>query len=166
MKTQSKVPIGVAELFLQAEKYEDAGNLQMAFSCLSEAAKRGHASSQLNLGNCYASGAGTRRNSAKAAYWYRKAFQNGNEAAARNLAIDRLVAGNTRSAIHWLEKGVENKDGGSYVLLAGIYSKRRGGKSKAVRLLQRVLKLDADCASGADKEDARALLTEIMSRKA
>ena len=66
-----------------------------------------------------------------------------------------------RAAIHWLEKGTEKKDGGSYVILARIYAKQRGGESKAVELLQRVARLNRDQASELDQENAAALLADI-----
>ena len=148
-------------LFLQADRFEESRQFARAFRCFLEAAELGHASSQLNLANYYSAGTGVRRNYAKAAYWYRKAYRNGRETAARNLAIDKLALGDTRAAIGWLRKGIEKKDGGSYVILARIYAKQRGGKSKAVKLLQRVARLNSDQASELDRENAEALLAEI-----
>lgn len=157
-------PKDVSSLFLAAERFESTRQLRRAFQCLSEAANLGHASSQLNLGNYFASGIGVRKNLSKAAYWYKRAYRNGNEMAARNLALDKLAVGDTRSAIRWLRKGIEMKDGSSYVVLARIYSRQRGGKGKAERLLRRVSKLSSDYACELDQEEAAALLAEIRAR--
>lgn len=151
-------------LFRQADRFEEARQFQEAFRCFSKAAELGHTSSQVNLGNYYASGTGVRKDYAKASYWYKRAFRNGSAIAARNLAIDRLALGDVRSAILWLKKAVEQKDGRSFVLLARLYSKQRGGKEKARTLLQRVCRLNRDHASELDQEDARALLSEIGLR--
>lgn len=154
------------ELFLTAERHEAKREYRKAFRCLLEAAESGHNSSQLNLGNYYASGTGVEKDSARAAYWYGVAFRRGNEVGARNLAIDRLKAGNIRSAITWFKKAVAKKDGGSFVALAQIYLAQRGGVAKATKLLQRVLNLTTDHASDLDKEQASMLLMTIRDRRA
>src|SRR5260370_14289200 len=84
-------------LFREAEQCEEIGDLGTAFKRLMAGARLGHAMSQVNLGNFYASGKGVRRNLEKAAYWYKKAYQNGYSDGALNLAIDRRDAGNIRS---------------------------------------------------------------------
>lgn len=151
-----------AALFLEAERFEERHEFSKAVRCLSKAAALGHSSSQLNLGNCYASGTGVRKNLAKAAYWYKAAYRGGNVTAARNLAIDRSSAGNIRSAIIWFNKGIEKKDGGSFVALAKLYASQRGGREKAIKLLKRVGKLNRTNASDLDREQAEALLAQLL----
>jgi hypothetical protein len=151
-------------LFVQADRFEEARQFRKAFRCFCKAAELGHTCSQVNLGNYYASGTGVRKDYSKASYWYKRAFRNGSAIAARNLAIDRLSLGDVRSAILWLKKAVEQRDGRSFVLLARIYSRQRGGKDKARRLLRRVSRLDKSQASELDQEDARVLLSEIEVR--
>lgn len=130
------------------------------FSTSRKRLRWGHAGSQLNLGNFYASGTGVKKSLSKAAYWYKMAYRGGNATAARNLAIDRLASGNIRSAIVWFKKGIERRDGGSFVALARIYAGRRGGRAKAIRLLKRVARLSRTDASDLDQEKARALLSQ------
>ena len=150
-------------LFLEAERLEETRDFGKAFRCLSKAAELGHSSSQLNLGNYYASGTGVRKHLAKAAYWYRTAYRRGNVTAARNLAIDKVSAGDIRSAIVWFNKGIEQRDGGSFVALAKIYAGRRGGREKAIKLLKRVRTLSRTNASELDREQAQALLLQLQT---
>jgi TPR repeat protein len=163
MNTISRRNLRDAEtLFVEAERFEEKREFSKAFRCLSKSAALGHSSSQLNLGNFYASGTGVRKNLAKAAHWYKAAYRRGNITAARNLAIDRVAAGNIRSAINWFNKGVEKGDGGSFVALAKIYAGRRGGIGKAIKLLKRVGKLSSTNASDLDREEAQNLLSQLQ----
>jgi TPR repeat protein len=77
------------DLFVRAEHLEENRRFSEAFRCLSKAAGLGHSSSQLNLGNFYASGIGVRKDLKKTAYWYKAAYRRGKVTAVRNLAIDR-----------------------------------------------------------------------------
>jgi TPR repeat protein len=154
-------PVGMWDLIAHADRFEDAGRFREAFRCYSEGALLGYDSCQLNLGNYYAAGRGVRRNLKMAEYWYRKAFVNGNSSAPRNLAIDKLAAGKRRSAMWWLRRGVQMKDGGSYVLLARLYLESGHGKARAARLLRRVEALAPEHASELDKENAQSLLKTI-----
>lgn len=150
-------------LFLAAERFEEERKFAEAARCLLKAAALGHSSSQLNLGNFYASGTGVRKNLTKAAYWYMAAHRRGNPTAARNLAIDKVSAGNTRSAILWFKKGIDKQDGGSYIGLAKIYVGQRDGKEKAIRLLERVRKMSKMHASDLDREQAEELLAKLRN---
>jgi TPR repeat protein len=153
-------------LFLEAERFEEGRHFGKAFRCLLKAAELGHSSSQLNVGNFFASGTGVRKNLRNAAYWYRAAYRSGNTSAARNLGIDKVSEGNIRSAILWFKRGIKQKDGGSFVALAKLYATRRGGKVKAIQLLKRVGKLSRSDASEHDQEQARALLSQLLKTSA
>lgn len=163
---RAKGRLDAEALFVAAERCEEKRDLRNAFRYLSEAAALGHSSSQLNLGNFYASGMGVGKSLAKPAYWYRAAYRGGNATAARNLAIDRLAAGNIRSATLWFKKGIESRDGGSFVALAKVYAGRRGGREKAIKLLKRVAHLSKADASDLDREQAGALLAELQGASA
>jgi len=164
MKKSSYDPSQEAKtLFEAADRFEEKNQFREAFRCLSKSAALGHSSSQLNLGNFYASGRGVKKDLAKAAYWYKVAYRGGNVTAARNLAVDRVASGNTKSAILWFSKGVEKKDGGSFVGLAKIYARQRDGKRKAIKLLKRVRNLTSSDASDLDKEQAQELLSQLLA---
>ncbi len=148
-------------LFLEAEQYEERGDLRNAFKCLLAAAQLGDGGSQLNLGNFYASGKGVRRNLDKAAYWYKKAYKNGYNDGALNLAIDRRNKGNVRSAVIWFKKAIAANHGEACIALAKIYNARKGGQKAAADLLRRALRMSRDNISDDSKEEAKSLLKKI-----
>jgi TPR repeat protein len=152
------------QLFAAAERLESAGRRREAFRLLTKAARLGHSSSQLNLGNYYAAGIGTRKSFVKAAYWYRASFRRGNATAARNLAIDYLSRGMTGAAVRWFKKGVASNDGASFIQLARIQSQRRRSRKHAIALLKAVQLLGPESASESDKEQALELLAELQTR--
>lgn len=108
-------------LFRAAEIFEELGDLRTAFQCLSVAAGLGHSGSQIQLGNMYASGRGTKRDLGLAAKWYRKAFRGGDAGGAFNLEIDRRISGDRRSAISWFRKAAAQNHGGAMIELAKLY---------------------------------------------
>lgn len=148
-------------LFLQAERYEEAGDFKSAFKCLLASAQAGDTSSQLNLGNFYADGKGIKKNLAEAARWYKKAYKNGDRTGALNLAIDRRNEGRTRSAVIWFKKAVAMNDGDAFIALAKIYRTRKGGQRTAIDLLRQVLLMNRTDISDDGKEEAASLLKEI-----
>lgn len=157
-------------LFTEANRLEERGRYREAFQNLLTAAQSGHCMSQLGLGVFYSDGLGVRKNLEKAAYWYKKAYRNGepvaaSACAARNLAIELRAAGKIRSSIFWFNRAIAMKDGTAYVALAEIYAAQRGGKKKAVTLLKRVLRLNDEFASEIDKDEAHALLQKISGTK-
>jgi TPR repeat protein len=148
-------------MFLEAERYEETGDFRNAFRCLHAAARLGDAGSQLNLGNFYASGKGTRRNLKEAAYWYKKAYKNGNNDGALNLAIDRRNEGNVRSAVIWFKKAIAMDCGEACVALAKIYKARKGGQKAAADLLRRAARMSKYNISDDAKEEAESLLKKM-----
>lgn len=151
-------------LFASANLFEEKRQFKKAFKCLLAAAALGHSSSQLNLGNFYSAGTGTKKSLKKAEYWYRAAFRRGDITAARNLGIDMLARGDRETAIRWFKKGVDHKDGGSFVQLARMLSHRRRGTKQALALLMRLRKLGRDYASELDQEQAEELRRDIRGR--
>jgi TPR repeat protein len=151
-------------LFFEAEQYEEKGDYRAAFDRLLAAGQLGHAMSQVNLGNFYASGRGVRRNLEKAAHWYKKGYQNGYSDGALNLAIDRRDAGNIRSAVVWFKKAIAMHSGDACIQLAKIYGSRKGGQKAAANLLRRALRMSKDNISEAAKEEAEILLTAMAKR--
>ena len=148
-------------LFLEAEQYEENGDFRNAFERLLTAAQLGDVGSQLNLGNFYARGKGVRKNLEKAAYWYKKAYKNGESYGAFNLAIDRRNEGKIRSAVIWLKRAIAMNHGEACIALAKISSARKGGQKTATNLLRRALRLSRDFVSDDAKEEAKSLLKKI-----
>ena len=157
----------IEALFLTAEYFESAGELRAAFQCLLAAAEAGDEFSQLGLGNCYAEGSGIRKNLRKAAYWYRKAYNNQGRGvrwstAALNLGIDFRNSGNLKAAISWFERARALQDGSACLELARIYATRKGGRRKAVALLKEVIELDRSYSTELDKEAAEEMLKVLQ----
>jgi TPR repeat protein len=152
------------KLFLEAERFEETGDYKSAFKSLLAGARLGDSGCQMNLGNFYASGKGTKKSLESAAYWYKRAYRNGAGAAASNLAIDRRNAGNIRSAVIWFKKAIARKDGDACILLAKIYVARKSGQKAAVTLLRQALRMNRDYLSQSGKEEAEFLLKQLTSR--
>jgi len=160
--TRGKAP-DADGLFLEAEKYEERCDYKSAFNCLLAAAQLGHHMSQINLGNFYASGTGVKKNLEKAAFWYKKAYKNGDNDGALNLAIDRRNGGNLRSAVVWFKKAIAMNSGDACIELAKIYGARRGGQKAAASLLRRALRMSRDHISD-DARDKAASLLRTMTK--
>lgn len=152
------------DLFVKAERAEEEGDLKSSNGFLLEAAKLGHTGAQVALGNNYSSGQGITRSLEKAAYWYRRAYEAGDESGALNLAMDKLSAGKRRAAIIWLKRAIELHSGEAALELARLYSETRGGKAKAVKLLEATRRMRPAEISQQAKEDAATLLAELTRK--
>jgi TPR repeat protein len=149
---------------LSAERLEESGDFKSAFKSLLAGALSGDSSCQANLGNFYASGKGTTKSLEKAAFWYKRAYRNGSGYAASNLAIDRRNAGNIRSAVFWFKRAIAQKDGDACILLAKLYSDRKGGRKAAVSLLRRALRMNRNYLSESGRDEAESLLKKLTSQ--
>lgn len=149
-------------LFYKADKYEEAGSQNEAFEYMLKAAELGHPSAQANLGNYYSWGKGVKKSDEKAAYWYKRASRQGNDTGAFNLAVDKLKAKNLRAAIFWFEKARSMGSGEAALELSKIYLLRRGGKPKAIDLLQHTQKMKRFEISDEAKEEALRLLSTLL----
>jgi hypothetical protein len=149
------------ELFLDAERREEGGDLRGAFRSLMAAAKLGDEMSAVNLGNCYSVGRGVRKDLRRAAYWYKRAYRHGDSTGALNLAIDLEKGGNLRGAIAWLKRAGAMNDGEANLKLARIYVERRNGTAKAIDLLKKTVELSPSHVSDEAREQAEELLKHI-----
>ena len=154
-------------LFNCGDFLEDSGEFRAAFECFRAAAEAGHAICQCRLGLMYSAGKGVRKDLKKAAYWYRKSFNNrtrmnGLTSAAMNLAIDLKKSGDIRGAIRWFEKARALEDGSACLELAKIYAVRKTGMKKTESLLREVLASTIDNASELDKEEAQHMLENLL----
>src|SRR5204862_3372301 len=115
-------------LFNAGDFLEDIGELRAAFQCFRAAAEGNHGHGQCRLGDMYSAGRGVRKDLKKAAFWYKKAFNDrGSSTAAINLGIDLKNSGNIKGAIRWFEKARALGDGYAYIQLARIYAVRTTG---------------------------------------
>jgi TPR repeat protein len=154
-------------LFTSGDFLEDSGEFRAAFQCFRAAAEAGQEFSQCRLGLMYSAGKGVRKDLKKAAYWYRKAFNNrtrviGLTSAAMNLAIDLKKSGDIRGAIRWFEKARVLEDGSAHIELAKIYAARKTGKKKAESFLREVLASNSENVSEWEKEQAQQMLEKLL----
>jgi TPR repeat protein len=152
------------DLFNKADQFEEKGQLRRAFACLLRASQLGDSSSQVNLGNFYALGTGTRKDLEKAAYWYKRAYRSGDSTGAFNLAIDKRNAGNKRSAIIWFKKALDMRYGEAAAELAKIYMQRPGGKKLAIAVLKKTRGMNCSEISEAGREEVAELLSKLSAR--
>ncbi|HZD93024.1 MAG TPA: tetratricopeptide repeat protein, partial [Candidatus Sulfotelmatobacter sp.] len=95
-----------------------------------KAAKNGDQSSQLNVGYCYDTGKGVKRNVLAALYWYRLAYRRGHASAAVNIGTvwrDRLKP---KKALYWFQRAVQLGDEGANLEIAKP-SPERGRPAKS-----------------------------------
>lgn len=154
-------------LFIAADYFEERDDFRLAFLCAREGAEGGDDHCQLQLGNFYSSGTGVVRNLKKAAYWYKKSFNNRQHgiqrsSGAHNLAIDLRNSGDIRGAIAWFKKAIALQDCSSCVELAKIYAKRKGGLPKAIALLHKVKTPEMDAVEW-ELEEADELLRSLSA---
>jgi TPR repeat protein len=159
------VTVDPEKLFTEAERFEKRGDFERAFQCFLKAARLGHTGCQVSLGNCYAAGKGTKENMQAAAYWYKKAYKNGDRVGALNLGIDRRNEGRIRSAEIWFKKAVAMNDGDAWIALAGLYKDRRDKREAAIDLLKRVLSMSRADISDDGKKEAKSLLKEMEMKR-
>lgn len=158
MESESPKP---ETLFYQAYKYEDQGKFKKAFDCLLSAARLEHTGSQINLGNFYSWGKGVKKDLKNAAYWYRRAYRNGDATGAYNLAIDRKKEGQTRSAVLWFNRALAMHYGEAVIQLAKIYMVRPSDKRRAIELLERTFSMSRNEISDDAKDEAAKLLSRL-----
>ncbi len=95
-----------------------------------EAAERGDAVAQYNLGAKYANGHGVEKNEREAVAWYRKAAEQGHAGAQNNLgamyAEGRGIEKNEREAVAWFRSAAEQGYAGAQYNLGVRYANGRG----------------------------------------
>ncbi|HJO93261.1 MAG TPA: SEL1-like repeat protein [Victivallales bacterium] len=77
----AKAQVNLAAFYYKKKEFT------MAFQLLKKAAEKGNADGQYNLGWMYSNGVGIEKNLSKGKYWYKKAADQGNEKAGKNLQI-------------------------------------------------------------------------------
>ena len=154
-----------AALLNKGDKYEEARDFRTAFKVYLAGARLGDSSCQINLGNYYSWGWGTKQDLKKAEHWYHKAYKNGNAIGALNLGVGKREQGNIRSAIAWFKKAVAMNDGSAHIALARIYMSRRSGHKAAANLLLQAIWLNRDNISELARNEAETLLAVIPGKK-
>ena len=128
--------------FRRAWELWDQGYHRRAFRLFLLAAKKGHLSSQLNIGYCYDVGVATKKNTQKAIYWYKRAYRGGNAGAANNIGTMLRDSKKFAHALKWFERALQMGDDGAAFEIAKIYLNHYADTSAAIRYLRTVVKSD------------------------
>lgn len=152
------------ELFLRADRMRDRGNLRSAFRLFLAAAKAGDRASQLNVGYCYDTGSGTRRDRSAALQWYRRAYRRRDANAAAAIGTIWRDEGKTKRALLWFRRAVKLGDDDSNIEIAKYYLHSGLSRHKAIPYLTKVCQ--SDNVTEASAEEAKRLLKMISKRRA
>jgi uncharacterized protein len=120
----------------------DRGDLRRAFDLFSRAAEAGDRASQLDLGYFFDTGLYVRADKAQALHWYHKAYRQGDEGAANNIAIIHREMGQTGKMIWWFRRAAALGEHDAFFELGRCYELGLGvprNFDKAKRLYRRVL---------------------------
>jgi TPR repeat protein len=147
------------ELFFRADKMRDRGDLRSAFRLFLTAANAGDKGSQLNVGHCYDTGSGTRRNRSAAVYWYRRAYQRGDASAANNIGTIWRDEQKPQRALSWFQRAVKLGNDDSNLEIAKHYLRNANDPQKAIPYLKRVCQ--SDHVTEASAEEAKRLLKRV-----
>lgn len=150
-------------MFLEAERQWEGGKLRSAFRLLLRSAKAGESGAQLNLGYMYDTGAGMKRNRAKAMYWYRRAYRNGCASAANNIGTIFRDEDEPETALAWFERAIRMGDDDAHLEIAKLYLGPLGDMRKAVVQLRRTIAGVVVCE--ASRDEARMLLKKALAAK-
>ena len=163
-KSRSKKPRTARndELFARADKLEDKGNLKAAFRLLLAGAKAGDIGCQVNVGNYYDDAKGIRRNREAALYWYKRAYQRGNAAAASNIGIMWRNEGQPGRALSWFKRAVKMGDDEANLEIAKHYIVNENRPRRALPYLRKVV--NSNWVTEAGAEEATILLRQIRKR--
>ena len=143
-------------LFRRACELWEHQEWRAAFRGFLNAAKRGDRDSQLNLGYCYDTGNGTRRNLSAALYWYKRAYRRRDGSAANNIGTIWRDRRNPKRALYWFRRAVKLGDEGAYLEIAKLYLQTWHDPEKAISCLKRVCRSQKE--SEATVEEALRLL--------
>ena len=143
-------------LFSLADKKWSSGDLQGAFRLFLAAAKAGDKAAQLNVGNCYDTGSGTRRNTSAALYWYKRAYRRGDASAANNIGTVWRDEGKPQRALWWFQRAAKLGNEDSNLDIAKHYLLNTQAPQDAIPYLKKVCQ--SERVTEAIAEEAKRLL--------
>lgn len=163
MRSISSSGSDASALFQNAHTEWEAGRDKVAFLLYLEAASLGDPSAQHNVGYFYDVGIGTRKDSRKALFWYKKAWRADKQTGTCiNIAQLYVSKRNIRSALHWWHKAIDLGDGDAALDLAKFYldAKDARARMRALSLLRKV-KLSRRVTEAALEEADELLQSEL-----
>lgn len=153
------------ELFVRAYEGTERGEFHSAFRLLLAAAKLGDSGAQLNLGFAYDTGIGVKSNRRAALYWYRRAYRNGERAAASNIATVYRSEGNLKKTLLWFQRAAKLGDGDANLEIAKIYIRDKRDWPAAIRHLEKAARAGPRNLTPSGKKEALRLLKRIRSQR-
>ena len=139
--SRSDDDVDTVAIFKRADFEWEKGQKKKALALFLQAALLGNPSAQHNVGYFYDVGVGTKPDSKKALYWYKKAWRgNGQTDSCINIAHLYASRKNSRNAVLWWYKAIKQGDGDAALDLAKFYLGKGGkrNKAKALALLRKV----------------------------
>ena len=121
---------GPEQVFTKANEYYDKKDYKKAIDLYLEAATKGYAPAQGQLGFLYYNGLGVTKDYAKAAEWYTKSAEQGNARAQCNLGYmydnGQGVSQDYAKAVEWYTKSAEQGDATAQCNLGNMYYNGQG----------------------------------------
>ncbi len=142
-------------LFVRAARYSEDGEFRAAFQLFLRSARNGDSGSQLNVGFCYDTGEGVRRNKTKALFWYKRAYRRGDACAANNTGTIWRDRQNPKRALYWFHRAIKLGNEDSNLEIAKLYL-QNGDPSQALTYLERIT--PSSIVTEATFEEAQHLL--------
>jgi TPR repeat protein len=145
-------------MFDEANRVWDAGNVKKALKLFTAAAEQGDIYAQNSLGYFFDLGIASPKNKKKALLWYKKAAQGGDTSAYINIATVYRDAGNVERARFWFLKAIKSNDGDAALELGKLYleSQNKKGLLQASKYL--LLALRSKNITQDSVEEAKLLL--------
>lgn len=165
MKDRKKMFRSLAEakaanaLYQRAEEEWRQGRMRPAFRCMLDAAKAGMVPAFGAVAQFYDRGDGVKASVGSALYWYRRAYQSGDQSVANNIGCSLRDRKKTDQALRWFRRAVDSGDGDANLNIAKIYLHNKCDIGKAVRYLRKTIR--SKWATEGSKEEAMILLTQL-----
>ena len=123
------------ELFkIEVEKIPNSRMMSEAAKWYAMAAKQGHTTAQLELGNCFFRGKGVKKDYTRAAYWFSRAAKKGNAIAQNNLATCYYrglgISASELKAQKWYRRSAEQGYAKAQANLATCYARTCRSESR------------------------------------
>ncbi len=123
--------------FIKAIRLLEKRRFTAAFEWFHRGAQAGNPHCMLNVGYLFDEGIGTATDKHSALFWYKKAWQRHEVAAATNIAILYKERKNYTTAVRWLEQAIAKSDEDAKLVLARFYLQglgvnKDGAKVKAL----------------------------------
>ena len=161
LKEQRALSLG-DRLYIEADLLDERGRYTEALPLLLKGAKAGDTSCQILLGNYLSDGRkGISIDDARAIYWYKQAYKQGDSTAAFNLAMHYRKRGNVGEAYRWFQYSVKAGNNEAHLALAKIWLHERENTTKAIKHLKAVFQDNPRDVSELGRDEARTMLRRL-----